>query len=200
MGSKNTKLETLMRLAQQGAVRAKDLDEHGIPRAYLKRLCERGLLEKVDRGVYRAPDAPVTELHSLSLVALRVPHSTICLLSALQLHGLTTELPHAVWIMIERHARYPNISYPAIEVVRASGNALIHGVETREIEGIPVQITTAAKTVADCFRYRNHVGLDTALEALREYFRTGGDKNDLALAARADRVFTFMKPYMEALA
>ncbi len=200
MKSAPTKTEILLRLAQKGSIRAKDLDEHGIPRTYLRRLCERGMLERVDRGVYRLPDAPVTESHSLSLVAVRVPHATICLLSALQVHELTTELPHAVWIMIARHARYPNISYPTIEVVRASGSALTHGVESREIEGVPIKITTAAKTVADCFRYRSHVGLDTALEALREYFRMGLNKNELALAARTDRVFTFMKPYMEALA
>ena len=118
----------------------------------------------------------------------------------LRVHGLATEIVHAVWIMIDRHARAPKISYPPIEVVRASGRARTHGIEVREIEGVTVRITDPAKTVADCFRYERHVGRDTALDALRDYFRThrnGIEK--LVEAARADRVYTKMRPYMEAV-
>jgi predicted transcriptional regulator of viral defense system len=177
------------------------LDDAKIPRAYLRRLCDRGLLEQVDRGIYRLAEAPVTELHSLAEIAVRVPHVTICLLSALQLHELTTEVPHAVWIMIDRHARMPKLSYPTIEVVRASGRALEHGVETREIEGIAVRVTSPAKTVADCFRYRRYVGLDVAMAALRDYLRARrGGIDALVEAARADRVYPLMRPYLEALA
>ena len=122
-----TKTQALLRLARKGLVRARDLDEAGIPRAYLRRLCDRGVLERVDRGLYRLVDAPVTELHSLAEVAVRVPQATVCLGSALQLHGLTTEAPHAVWVMIGRRARIPKIAYPPIEVVRASGRALPTG-------------------------------------------------------------------------
>jgi predicted transcriptional regulator of viral defense system len=130
-----------------------------------------------------------------------VPHATICLLSALQVHGLTTELPHAVWIMIDRKARAPKIGYPSLEIVRASGDALVHGVDERRIEGTQVKVTNPAKTVADCFRYRSHVGLDVALDALRDYLRKHrGGMDALVRAAKADRVDAVMRPYLEALA
>ncbi|MCX4241650.1 type IV toxin-antitoxin system AbiEi family antitoxin domain-containing protein [Paraliomyxa miuraensis] len=196
-----TKTEALLRLAQLGPIRARDLDRAGIPRAYLGRLCERGVLEQVDRGLYRLVDAPVTELHSLAQVAKRVPHAIICLLSALQVHGLTTEAPHAVWILIDGHARTPKIEYPRLEVVRASGAAREHGIETRTIEGVELRLTTPAKTVADCFRYRRHVGLDVAIAALRAYLRQRRSGLDALMdAARADRIQTVMRPYVEALA
>ncbi len=210
MTSTSTKTSELLRLAGSGPVRTRDADAAGIPRVYLQRLCDHGLLERVDRGLYRLPEAPVTELHSLVEVARRVPHATIALLSALQAHGLTTEAPHAVWILIDRHARTPKVAYPKLEVVYASGAALAHGVETRTIEGVPVRLTTPAKTVADCFRYRRHVGLEVALAALRGYLRrpvasggarrTGSPIDDLVAAARADRVSSVLRPYLEALA
>ena len=210
MTSAATKTSELLRLAGSGPLRTRDVDAAGIPRVYLQRLCERGLLERVDRGLYRLPEAPVTELHSLVEVAKRVPHATIALLSALQVHGLTTEAPHAVWILIDRHARAPKVTYPKLEVVYASGAALAHGVETRTIEGVPLRLTNPAKTVADCFRYRRHVGLEVALTALRGYLRrpvarggarrTGSPIDDLVAAARADRVSAVLRPYLEALA
>ena len=182
-------------------MRARDLDGAGIPRAYLKRLCDRGLLEQVDRGLYRLADGSVTELGSLAEASKRVPHGVICLLSALQAHGMTTEAPHAVWVLIDRHARLPKVTSPTLEVVRASGGGLEHGVETRVIGGVRVQLTTPAKTVADCFRFRRHVGLEVALEALKDYLRKRkGSIDALVEAARADRIYTFMRPYVEALA
>lgn len=196
-----TKMEQLIALARKGPVRSRDLARFDIPRIYLKRLCDGGILEQVDRGLYSLVDAPVTELHSLAEVAKRVPHAVICLLSALQAHGLTTEVPHAVWVLIDRQARVPKLSYPALEVVRASGAAREHGIVTRVVDGVTVQLTSPAKTVADCFRYRRHVGLDVALAALRAYLgkhRVGIDA--LVQAARADRVYVFMRPYLEALA
>jgi predicted transcriptional regulator of viral defense system len=197
----STKTTTLLRLAQKGLVRARELDHAGIPRAYLKRLCDRGLLEQVDRGLYRLADAPVTELSSLAEVSKRVPHAVIGLLSALQVHGMTTEAPHAVWVLIDRHARTPKVTTPTLEVVRASGKALEHGVETRVVDGVKVQLTTPAKTVADCFRFRRHVGLEVALAALKDYLRKRkGSIDVLVEAARADRIYAFMRPYLEALA
>jgi predicted transcriptional regulator of viral defense system len=191
---------TLLRLARKGPVRARDLDRVGVPRAYLKRLCDRGLLEQAGRGIYRLADAPVTELSSLAEVSKRVPHGVICLLSALQTHGLTTEAPHAVWVLIDGHARMPKLASPKLEVVRASGTAREHGVETRVIEGVRVQLTTPAKTVADCFRFRRHVGLEVALAALKDYLRKRpGSIDALVEAARADRIYAFMRPYLEAL-
>jgi predicted transcriptional regulator of viral defense system len=194
------KTAELIRLARKGPIRARDLAKAEIPRTYLSRLCESGVLEQVDRGLYRLADARVTELHSLAEVAKRVPHAVVCLLSALQVHGLTTEAPHAVWVMIDTHARAPKIAYPKVEVVRASGKARSHGIETRMIENVPVRLTTPAKTVADCFRYRKHVGLDVALASLREYLRKHRSGIDaLTTAAKADRIYAFMRPYLEAL-
>jgi predicted transcriptional regulator of viral defense system len=196
-----TKTAALIRMASKGPIRARDLDKVGIPRAYLRRLSERGLLEQVDRGLYQLADARVTELNSIAQVAARVPQGTVCLLSALQLHGLTTEVPHAVWIMIDRHARIPKLTYPKLEVVRASGKAREQGLATRTIERVKVSVTTPAKTVADCFRYRRHVGLDVALAAMRDYLhkhRNGIDA--LVISAKADRIYPFMRPYLEALA
>ncbi len=205
------KSTALLRLARSGPLRARDLEAAGIPRTYLRRLSERGLLEQVDRGLYRLPDAPVTELHSIAQVAKRVPHSIVALLSALQVHGLTSEAPHAVWILIDRHARAPRLGRPKVEVLRASGAALEHGVETRTIEGVSVRLTSPAKTVADCFRYRRHVGLEVALAALREYLRrpartrggagrSGSRIDALVQAAKADRIYSVLRPYLEALA
>jgi len=150
-----------------------------------------------------------TELHSLAQVAKRVPHATAALLSALQVHGMTSEVPHAVWILIDRKARMPTLVHPRLEVLRASGAARDHGIETRMIEGVPVRLTSPAKTVADCFRYRRHVGLEVALEALRAYLRgpqdarpgrrSGSRVDALVDAAKADRIYTVLRPYLEAL-
>jgi len=229
-----SKIEQFLNLARQGPIRARDLEAHRIPRTYLRRLCDRGILERVDRGLYCLIGAEVTELHSIAMVAKRVPHATICLISALQIHELTTEAPHAVWVMIDRHAHLPASSYPRLEIVRASGLARDHGVQHRIIEGVEARLTTPAKTVADCFRYRSHVGLDVAIEALRDFLKrsrggqTGGVVSGIAEgrgsdtgfgsaggggrgesrgyqidalieAARADRVYTLMRPYLEAL-
>lgn len=221
-----TKTEALLELARKAPLRAGDLEAGGIPRTYLRRLCDRGLLERVDRGLYRLPDAPVTELHSLAEVSKRVPHAIVCLLSALQVHGLTTEAPRAVWVLIDRKARTPGLTYPTLEVVRASGAARSFGVEKRSVEGVEVRVTSPAKTVADCFRYRRRVGLDVALAALRDFIRTSrsrtmrrasgnaaGEQEEWAEtdaagyrvdrlidAARAARVYSVMQPYIEALA
>ena len=196
-----TKTAALLRMARKGPVRARDLGRAGIPRTYLSRLTARGLFEQVDRGLYQLADGQVTELNSIAQVAARVPHATVCLLSALQVHGLTAEVPHAVWIMIDRHGRMPKLTYPKLEVVRASGKAREQGLATRTVEGVKVSVTTPAKTVADCFRYRSHVGLDVALAALRDYLRKHRNGiGALVLSAKADRIYPLMRPYLEALA
>lgn len=197
-----TKVDALVRLARKGPVRARDLDGLGIPRTYLKRLSDQGVLEQVDRGLYRLADARVSELDAVVQVAARVPHAVICLLSALQIHRLTTEAPHAVWVLIERNARAPKLTYPKLEIVRASGAAYEHGVETRTVDGIKVRVTTPAKTVADCFRYRKHVGVDVAIAALRDYLRgrpRSRNVDALVEAAKADRTYATLRPYLEAL-
>ncbi len=209
MSDDPTKMNAVLALVRGGPIRARDLDPLGAPRSYLKRLEARGQIERISRGLYRASDAPVGELASLLEVSRRVPHATVCLLSALPLHDLTTEVPHAVWILIDRSARRPTLASPRLEVVRASGPALSHGIEVRDADGINLRVTGAAKTVADCFRFRRRVGLDVALAALRDYLRHGrGPVRDrgrftidqLVTAARADRVYSVMKPYLEALA
>lgn len=201
----DTKMAELLAIARKGTLRARELDEAAIPRAYLQRLRDRGELVRVARGVYRLPDAPITELHTVVEVAKRVPRAVMCLLTALEIHELTTEVPHAIWIQIDRKDRAPSFRKPTLEVVRASGQAREHGVETRIVEGVPIRLTTAAKTVADCFRYRRRVGLEVALEALRDYLRrTRGRGRTQSLealdaAAQADRVRNLMRPYIEAL-
>jgi predicted transcriptional regulator of viral defense system len=209
MTEPSTGAAAVLRLAERGPFRARDLEGLGVPRAYLRRLVDRGLLERAGRGLYAAVDAPATELHSLVEVMARVPNATICLLSALQVHELTTEVPHAVWILIRTHAHAPRLASPTLKVIRAGGAALTHGAETRIVEGQSIRLTSPAKTVADCFRYRRHVGLEVALAALRAYLnpsrkRQGHDAKRFSVdalteAARADRVSSVIRPYLEAL-
>jgi len=207
MPTDQSKTSTLLKLAKRGPFRARELDDVGIPRAYLRRLVDQGKLEQAARGLYQLPGADVTELHTLAEVSLRVPKATVCLLSALQVHGLTTEAPHAVWLMIDTRARAPMLDTRSIEVVRAKGEAREHGIEIRKVEGVTVRVTTPAKTVADCFRYRRHVGLDVAIAALRDYVagtRAPGRRRDMTIdalfaAAKVDRVSVFFRPYVEAL-
>lgn len=195
------KASSLLRLARRGPVRARDLDTAGIPRTYLRRLCDRGVLERIDRGLYRLVDAPMSELSSLAEVSKRSPRAVICLLSALQVHGLASESPHAVWLLIDRHGRAPKFTSSKLEVVRASGAARDHGIQEILIDRVKVPVTTPAKTVADCFRYRRHVGLEVALAALRDYLKKRkGSIDALMAAASADRVQTVLRPYLEALA
>jgi predicted transcriptional regulator of viral defense system len=192
----------IVQLAERGPVRASDLAERGWTRGWLRRLEATGELVRVSRGLYRAAQAEPTENGSLVEAQRRVPRAVIGLLSALQFHGLTSEAPHEVWILIPARGRKPRIDYPRLHVVRASGAALAHGVETHKLEGVNVRITSPAKTVADCFRYREHVGLETALEALRAYLarpRRGSAVDALVNACEADRVLSVVRPYLEAL-
>lgn len=192
--------ETLATIRRLGVVRPGDLEARGIPRGRIYRLLRRGIVERKARGLYVARDHDPTAEHALAQVAKRVPKGVICLLSALQHHELTTQLPHEVWIAISEKARRPRIEYPPLRVVRFSGPALTQGVETHKIEGVPVRITSVAKTLADCFKYRNKIGLDVALEALREAWRERKTTMDeIDRFARICRVERVMRPYLEAL-
>jgi predicted transcriptional regulator of viral defense system len=183
-----------------GVVSAADLESQGIPRARLYRLVREGLLERVDRGLYVTNDHDGTEGHALALVAKRAPCAVVCLISALQFHELTTQIAHEVWIAIPEKARRPRITHPPLRIVRFSGAALSEGVEVHRIEGVPVHITSAAKTVADCFKYRNKIGLDVALEALRDAWRARKvTMEEIDRFARICRVQRIMRPYLEAL-
>ena len=184
----------------QGVITPKDLRAHGIPREYLSRLHNKGVLERSSRGVYYLPEAEITEHHSLAEAAKAVPRGVICLLSALQFHGLTTQAPYEVWIAIDYKAYRPQGDGLPLRVVRFSGQALTAGVEEHLIEGIPVKIYSPAKTIVDCFKYRNKIGLDVALEALRDYWRSGrASADDLWTYAKICRVANVMRPYMEAI-
>jgi predicted transcriptional regulator of viral defense system len=146
------------------------------------------------------PDATVEEHHALAEVGKRVPKGTICLLSALRFHNLTTQIPHETWVALDRKARLPKVDYLPLRVVRFSGAALQEGQEQHTIEGVRVRIYNPAKTVADCFKYRNKIGLDVALEALREAWRNRSTTmSDLTRYARICRVNNIMRPYLESL-
>ena len=188
-------------VGEAGVLRPRDLDPHGIPRIYLSRLCERGLLDRVGRGLYVLPDADVSEHHTLAEACKRVPHGVVCLLSALRFHGLTTQSPFEIWLAIGSKAWRPQVDYPRLRFVRFSARALEAGVEEHSIEGVHVRVYDPAKTVADCFKFRNKIGLDVALEALRDCRRQRKCSNDeLWHYAKICRVANVMRPYMEATA
>ena len=195
-----TKGDLVLRLLRRkGIVRASDLERYGIPRVYLTRLCQKGLVERVGRGLYRLARAETSEYITLAEAAKLIPNGVVCLLSALSFHGLTTQIPHEVWMAIDVKARRPKVAGVPLRIVRFSGKALTAGVEIHRIDGVPVKITCPAKTVADCFKYRNKTGLDVALEALRECRRQRKcSLKDLWHYAKICRVASVMEPYLEA--
>ncbi len=193
------KVMTLVRRA--GVLRPRDLTQHHIPRQYLLRLQRRGQLQKVGRGLYVASETHLTEHHSLVEACKRVPRGIICLLSALRFHGLTTQAPFEVWIAIDDKAWLPKVDNPRLRVVRFSGEALTAGIEEHVIEHVNVRAYGPAKTVADCFKYRNKIGLDVALEALRDCWRhRRATMDELWKYAKVCRVANVMRPYLEAIA
>ncbi|MBI5613100.1 MAG: AbiEi antitoxin N-terminal domain-containing protein [Gammaproteobacteria bacterium] len=201
MPSSTDRNRTLKLARRRQGVTARELAAAGIHRQVLSRLVESGEIERVARGVYRLPEHPLTENYGLAMVGAVVPHGVICLLSALQFHGIGTQLPSEVWIAIDRRARRPALKYPPLRVVRYSGAALTEGVESHRVEGQTVRVYNVAKTVADCFKYRNKIGLDVALEALREARRAKQASADaLWRYAKINRVANVMRPYLEAVA
>ena len=156
---------------------------------------------EIGRGLYVAEGSRVTEHHTLVQAAKRVPHGIICLLSALRFHGLTTQAPHEVWMAIAHTARRTRADYPPMRSVHFSGGALSYGIAEKKLEGITVRVFDPAKTVADCFKYRNKIGLEVALEALRDCYRERkATMDELFMAAKVCRVARVMQPYMESLA
>lgn len=198
----STNRERTLKLARRArGVTPRELAEQGIHRQVLTRLVAEGQIQRVARGVYRLPEQPITEGHGLALAAAAVPQGVICLLSALQYHRIGTQLPSEVWIALDRRAWRPKVVYPPLRIVRYTGEALTAGVETHRVEGRAVKVYGLAKTVADCFKYRNKIGLDVGLEALREGWRarrfTMDELDRYAVICRVQRV---MRPYLEALA
>jgi len=204
-----TTQDTILDLARDhGLIRPLDLASHGLPRVSLTRLVRQGRLARVGRGLYALPDRSVSEHSSLAEVARKHPRGVVCLLSALRFHELTTQAPFAIWLAIPNKARAPRLDSlhltGPLRIVRFPEIALTEGVDEHLIDGVPVRITGVARTVADCFKYRNKIGLDVALESLREALGTNGQgrratMDDLWHFARLCRVANVMRPYLECL-
>ena len=201
MPDMDTAAERLINLARsQGLIRPCDLAPLGIPRVSLTRAVRRGQLERVGRGLYGLPGREVSVHGSLAEVARRVPKGVVCLLSALRFHGLTTQAPFEVWLAIENKSLAPKLDFPPLRIVRFSGAALTEGVEEPIVDGVTIRITCVAKTVADCFKYRNKIGLDVALEALREaWHEKRMTSDDIWRYAKICRVANVMRPYLDSL-
>jgi predicted transcriptional regulator of viral defense system len=186
---------------QQGVLRPRDLTVRGLPGAYLGRLAQEGLVERVGRGLYRSRSVEITEQHTLAEVCRRVPQGVVCLLSALRFHNLTTQSPAEVWLALGNTARVPKTDLLPLRIVRFSGVALATGIEEHLVEGVPVRVYDPAKTAVDCFKFRNKIGLEVALEALRAGWRERRFTMDqLWRYAVICRMTNVMRPYLESLA
>lgn len=198
----DTKRTKILKLAHSvGVLRPRDLERAGISGEYLNRLHAEGLLSRPSRGLYVLPEQKIGEHQSLIEACTRIPHGVVCLLSALQFHGLTTQSPFEVWLAIGEKSRLPKVDSPALHVVRFGKASLEFGVKSHKIGRVAVPITTPAKTVVDCFKYRNKIGLDVALEALRDCLRKRLATMDAIWeAAGVCRMTNVMRPYLEAIA
>jgi predicted transcriptional regulator of viral defense system len=183
-----------------GLLRMTEAVQAGIHRRTLYAMLYQGIVEQLGRGLYRLADAPPLGNPDLVTVARKVPHGVICLISALAYHELTTQIPHEIYLAIPRNSEPPRIDFPPVHSFRFAPRAFAEGVETHSIDKVPVRIYSAEKTLADCFKYRNKIGLDTAVEALRRYKERGKiDRSALLRAAQACRVAQVMRPYLEAV-
>ncbi len=196
-----TKKERILQLLQEtGVLRPRDLNKIGISGVYLNKLYVAGILDRPSRGLYTLADAEPTENRTLAEASKLVPKGVTCLLSALRFHDLTTQAPHEVWLAIGVKSRLPKIDYPPLRIVRFSSEALTFGVEVHKVEGVKVQVTSPAKTVADCFKYRNKIGLDVAIEALRDCLQQRkATMDELWEAAKVCRMSKVIRPYLEAV-
>lgn len=197
MAAKGHRDRALRRAKKRPLLKARDIGVHA---EELTRFVRSGALERVARGIYRSPESPVTEHHAFAVVAVARPHSVICLLSALSFHGIGTQLPFEVWVAVRRGSRPPSMRNPPVRVVRMSGKSFEAGIEAHRIEGERVRIFSPAKTIADLFKFRKRIGIDVAIEALRDAWQrrliTIADVERYARICRVDRV---MAPYIEAL-
>lgn len=195
--SANDRLRSL--LSRASTVRTGELQQAGITRPQIARLVGAGQLQKIGRGLYAAADYQGTENSALVAVAKRAPDVVFCLLTALRFHEITTQSPSEVWIAIANKAHPPRLDYPPLRTVRFSAASLEYGVQVKEVEGVALRITSPAKTVADCFKFRNKVGLDVALEALRDVLRDRkATADELWRCAEVNRVANVLRPYLEA--
>ncbi len=195
------KTQQVLEIARDvGVIRAKDIASLGIHPSVLQHLEQQGLLIRSGRGLYTSVEADITEHHTLVEAVKRVPNGVICLLSALSFYDLTSEAPFEVWMAISQKARHPKDNLLPLRIVYMSGEALELGIEEHQIEGITVRVYCIAKTVADCFKYRNKIGLDVALEALRQCWRERRCSIDeIWRYARFCRMENVMRPYLDSL-
>lgn len=180
--------------------RPRDVLPLGITHYQLQQLVAEGQVERVGSGLYRLAAAEATEMETIAMVASAVPHAIVCLLSALRVHELGTQSPRQVWLAIDRKARMPRRLPAAVRIVRFSGPMLTYGVITQSMQGVRVRLTNPARTVVDCFRYRHKIGLDVAMEALRDAVRSRKAMvSEIDRAAEVCRIRTVIAPYLEAL-
>ena len=193
--------DPILALARHRRVlRAADVREHGWSPQLLIRLHQAGKLQRFARGLYGLPAADVTDHQTLIEVCQRVPKAVLCLLSALQFHEIGTQLPHEVWIALPEGTQSPVLSYPTLRITRLRGTAYSDGIETVTDHGAPIRVYSAAKTVTDCFKFRNKIGLDVALEALKDArAKRQATADDLWRYAKVCRVANVMRPYLEAV-
>jgi predicted transcriptional regulator of viral defense system len=193
--------EQLIALAKaQGLLRARDLERAGIPRVYLYRLCQQGLFQPRGNGLYALAEADFSEHIALAEVAKRVPQAVICLISALSFHRLTTQPPHQVWIAVAKGSWTPEIGYPPLNMTYVSDPAFHYGIEEYSIDLVNVRIYSPAKTVADCFKFRNKIGRDVAIAALKEIHRARlATVDEILAAATVCRVARIIEPYLVAI-
>jgi predicted transcriptional regulator of viral defense system len=185
---------------KKGIVRPRELEQIGVSPVYLNKLFVEGVLERPSRGIYTMKDANLSEHQTLIEASKRIPKGTVCLLSALQFHRITTQIPFEVWLAIDVKARRPQGDLPPLRICRFSKSALSYGVEKHDLNGIQVKIYSPAKTVADCFKYRNKIGIDVAIEALRAVWtKKMATMSELHKAAKVCRVVNVMRPYLESI-
>lgn len=185
---------------RKGIIQSCDCKKSGISRNYLYRLCKEGILLKTSRGLYTLATIPATEHLSLIEVAKKNQNAIICLISALSFHNLTTQIPHEVWISIPRGSWRPNMEYPQLNITTLSKDAYSFGIQEHKIKGVRLKVYNPAKTVADCFKFRNKVGLDVAIEALKETLRSKkATVDEILKASQIDRVTKIIRPYLEAV-
>ena len=196
-----TKRQQILQLLNKtGVLRPRDVEALGISGVYLNRLHAEGILDRPSRGLYVLADAEPGEHRTIAEACKRIPHGIVCLLSALQFHDLTTQSPFEIWMALDEKARLPTVDYPPLRFVRFSGQALTFGVQQHDVEGVAVQVYSPAKTVVDCFKYRNKIGLDVAIEALRDCWQQKkATMDELWVAAKVCRMSNVMRPYMETL-
>jgi len=196
----NNMEELLKEIGEGGLFRTSDLEALGVSRSTVQRMVKRGEAEQISHGLYRLVEAEITEHIALVAVQKKIPNGIICLLSALQFHGIGTQLPRETWIAIDPWARKPKDPGFPIRVIRFSGVNARYDIETHELLGVPVRITSIARTVVDCFRYRNKIGMDVALEALKEVLdRRLASRNEILRTAEACRAKTVIRPYLEGM-